>query len=54
MKSKLKKKSSTKDREIPNKYLLSSIKSAEKDIKNGKYYSFKSNEEAIKFLDKIK
>ena len=39
-------------REIPSAYLLSSIKKAEEEIKNGEVYSFKNNEEALAFLDK--
>ena len=41
------------DNEIPSQYLIDSIKEAEDDRKKGDYYSFKSNKEALEFLDKI-
>ena len=42
----------TLNENTPSNYLLSSIKESEKEKKNGNYYSFKNNKEAIKFLDK--
>ena len=42
----------TLDERMPSEYLLSSIKESEKERKNKNFYSFKNNEEAIKFLDK--
>jgi DNA-damage-inducible protein J len=41
----------TMDESIPSKYLLSSIKSADNERRRGDFYSFKSNKEAIDFLD---
>ncbi len=40
----------TLDETNPSEYLLSSIDESRKDRKNKNYYSFKNNEEAIKFL----
>ena len=40
-------------KEEPSDYLIKSIKQAEKDWKNGNYYSFKNSDEALMFLDKI-
>jgi DNA-damage-inducible protein J len=34
----------------PSEYLKSAIKEAEDDRKNGRFYSFKNNREAINFL----
>jgi len=42
----------TLNENAPSDYLLSSIKESEKEKRDGKFYSFKSNKEAIKFLDK--
>ncbi len=42
----------TLNENAPSDYLLSSIKESEKEKRDRKFYSFKSNKEAIKFLDK--
>lgn len=42
----------TLNENAPSNYLLSSIKESEKEKKDGNFYSFKSNKEAIKFLNK--
>lgn len=41
----------TLNESLPSNYLLSSIKAAKNDRKNGGVHSFKSNREALKFLD---
>lgn len=48
-----KKVSKKENKEMPSKYLIKCIKEAREDIKNGDYYSFKNNKEALEFLDKI-
>ncbi len=40
-------------KEVPSKYLISSIKISEKEIRNNDFYSFKNTKEALEFLDKI-
>ncbi|MDD5621367.1 MAG: inorganic diphosphatase [Candidatus Pacebacteria bacterium] len=40
-------------KKIPSAYLMSSIKEAEEEIRNGEVYSFKNNKEALSFIDKI-
>lgn len=35
----------------PSSYLLDSIKTAKQNRKNGDFYSFKNNKEALSFLD---
>ena len=42
----------TLNENTPSDYLLSSIKESEKERKDGNFYSFKNNKEAIRFLDK--
>ena len=42
----------TLDESNPSHYLLSSIEEAKKERRNKKHHTFKSNEEALKFLDK--
>jgi len=42
----------TLDESKPSKHLLSAIRESEKDRKQGKYYSFKNNKEALDFLAK--
>ena len=36
----------------PSQYLLSLLKQSQQERKEGKFYSFKDNDEALKFLDK--
>jgi len=40
------------NKNAPSDYLLSSVKESEKERREGNFYSFKDNKEAIKFLDK--
>jgi addiction module RelB/DinJ family antitoxin len=42
----------TLDESRPSDYLLSSIEESKKERKQKRHYSFKNNEEAVKFLDK--
>ena len=42
----------TLDESIPSDYLLSSIKTSELERKRGDIHSFKTNKEALAFLDK--
>jgi antitoxin component of RelBE/YafQ-DinJ toxin-antitoxin module len=42
----------TLNEDNPSDYLLSSIEESKKERKQKKHYIFKSNEEALKFLDK--
>lgn len=41
----------TLSEESPSKYLLDSIKDSQEERKNKKYYSFKNNKDALRFLE---
>jgi addiction module RelB/DinJ family antitoxin len=39
--------------EIPNAQLIKSLKQSEKDMRDGKTLSFKSNKDALKYVDSL-